>query len=222
MNQIVNVIFGALGTLAVVAGVLALAFVLVPGAGPAAPPTELTGPTPEFAGLAGDFSRFIPPRPVPAIGITDGTGRPFDLSSFRRRVVLLNLWATWCGPCVREMPALDRLQAELGGAGFAVVALSLDRKGREVVEPFFGRLGLDHLDMYFASARATVDLGARGLPTTFLIDHRGRLVGSLVGPAEWDSPPAKALIRHYMGLVADGIETVRPLPSTAPSRPDRG
>ena len=122
---------------------------------------------------------------MPALSITDGTGRPFDLSSFRGRVVLLNLWATWCGPCVREMPALDRLQAELGGAGFAVVALSLDRKGREVVEPFFGRLGLDHLDMYFASARATVALGARGLPTTFLIDHRGRLVGSLMGPAEW-------------------------------------
>jgi thiol-disulfide isomerase/thioredoxin len=222
VNQIVKLIISALGALVGVAGVLALAFVLVPGTDQATPSTASAGPPPEFSGQMGDFSRFTPPRPVPALDFTNGTGRALDLESFRGRVVLLNLWATWCSPCVREMPTLDRLQSALGGEGFEVVALSLDRKGRDVVAPFFERLGLDHLRMYFATTAATRILGANGLPTSYLIDRRGRLVGQLMGTAEWDSPAAKALIRHVMRLAADDIESARPLPAAAPGGQNPG
>lgn len=222
MNQIVRLILGAIGALAGVTGILALAFILVPGVDGAGSPTKAAGSPPEFSGQMGDFSRFTPPKPVPALDFTDGAGRTLDLESFRGRVVLLNLWATWCGPCVREMPTLDRLQAALGGEGFEVVALSLDRKGADVVAPFFKRYHLDHLSMYFTSTAATRILGANGLPTTYLIDRRGRVVGTLVGSAEWDSPRAKALIRHYMGLAADGIENARTQRSATPNGPDQG
>jgi thiol-disulfide isomerase/thioredoxin len=212
VNQIVKLTIGAFGALVGVAGILVLALALVQDADRAAPATASAGQPPEFSGQMGDFIRFTPPKPVPALDITDGTGRAIDLASFRGRVVLLNLWATWCSPCVREMPTLDRLQSALGAEGFEVVALSLDRKGRDVVAPFYERLGLDNLRMYFATTAATRILGANGLPTSYLIDRRGRLVGHLVGTAEWDSPAAKALIRHVMRLAADDIESARTLP----------
>jgi thiol-disulfide isomerase/thioredoxin len=121
------------------------------------------------------------------------------LSDFAGRVVLLNLWATWCAPCVREMPTLDRLQAELGGPDFEVVALSSDRAGAAAVEPFFRTHGLSRLGVYLdPQGEATRALGTRGLPTTVLIDREGREVGRLEGVAEWDSPEAKALIRAYI------------------------
>ena len=151
--------------------------------------------------LAGSVAGFKPTgRPAPDIAFVTAEGKPATLKDFAGRVVLLNLWATWCAPCVREMPSLDRLQAELGGADFEVVALSSDRSGKAAVEPFFRSHGLSELAIYLdPKSEATRALGARGLPTTLLIDRRGREAGRLEGAAEWDSPEAKALIRSYLG-----------------------
>ncbi|WP_236024945.1 TlpA family protein disulfide reductase [Arenibaculum pallidiluteum] len=146
------------------------------------------------------WSAIDPPTPAPQLAFTDGDGRPVSLGDFGGRVVLLNLWATWCAPCVEEMPALDRLQAKLGGPDFAVVALSLDRGGRDKVEPFLRGLSLENLALYLdPRAASTAALAARGLPTTFLIDRQGRLVGKAEGAVPWDSPSAFRLIEHYMG-----------------------
>ena len=118
---------------------------------------------------------------------------------FHGQAVLLNFWATWCAPCVREMPALDRLQARLGPEGLSVIALSVDRRGLEVVEPFYRRLSIEALDIYLDPANQVArSFTVPGLPTTYLIDPDGQMVGVLAGPAEWDSPDALALMRHYL------------------------
>jgi thiol-disulfide isomerase/thioredoxin len=136
------------------------------------------------------------PQPVPEISFQDADGQPRTLGNFAGRVVLLNVWATWCAPCRKEMPTLDRLQAELGGPDFEVVALSVDRKGPEVVSKFFEEIGIEHLALNIdASSKAMFTLGAFGLPLTLLIDREGREVGRVNGPAEWDSPEMVAFIR---------------------------
>ena len=153
------------------------------------------------AGALPGFEPTFPPTPLPDFGFTDGAGGAITLTDFRGKLVLLNIWATWCAPCVREMPSLDRLEARLGGPGFEVVALSQDRAGAAAVERFFSRLGIRSLKPYLdRTMRAGVALGVIGLPTTILIDAEGREIGRMIGPAEWDSAAAIALIRHHLDV----------------------
>lgn len=180
---------GAIGALAI-AGVGASLVWLAEGNG-ASPPA--------FRGNIGAFVVHPSPRTPPALTFSELDGTPRTLADFRGRIVLVNFWATWCAPCIEEMPALDRLQETLGGQDFTVLALSTDRQGRSLVEPFLGKLGLrklsTHLDPKGEAMRA---LGIRGLPTTILFDREGREVGRLEGAAAWDSPEAGALIRFYL------------------------
>lgn len=153
---------------------------------------------PAFRGNIGPFVVQETPSPVPALSFVDADGRTRSLDDFKGRLVLLNLWATWCGPCVEEMPALDRLQARLGGDDFTVLALAMDRQGRTLVEPFLVKLRIRNLAMYLdTSGNATRALKARGLPTTLLIDRDGREIGRLEGAAEWDSDAAGAFLRYW-------------------------
>lgn len=142
------------------------------------------------------FSLLETPRPVPELDFVDGEGRELTLTAFEGQTVLLNIWATWCVPCREEMPALDRLEARLGGSDFEVVALSIDRDGLEAVRAFYAELGLKHLAIYLdPSGNAARELGLIGIPGSFLIDREGREVGRLVGPAEWDAPEMVAFIK---------------------------
>jgi thiol-disulfide isomerase/thioredoxin len=135
------------------------------------------------------------PEPLPEITFNDAAGKTLTLADFKGKVVLLNLWATWCAPCREEMPALDRLQKALGGDTFEVVALSLDRKGAEASQKFLTETKADNLRLYIdSSAKQGTVLKIVGMPTTILIDKEGREIGRLAGPAEWDSDDAKALI----------------------------
>lgn len=139
------------------------------------------------------------PKSLPEIQFQDSEGKTLTLADFRGKLVLLNIWATWCLPCRYEMPTLDRLQAELGGSDFQVLALSMDRGGLEAITKFYGEVGVTHLAMYLdSSMQAASTLGAVGLPTTLLIDRDGREIGRLVGPAEWDSPDMVTFIRGYL------------------------
>ncbi|MGH6959882.1 MAG: TlpA family protein disulfide reductase, partial [Dongiaceae bacterium] len=161
---------------------------------------------PPLAGTVADFTVSMPPRPAPASAFQDAQGREIRLADFAGRVVLVNLWATRCAPCVDELPALDRLQAELGGDDFMVLALSLDHLGSEVVPPFLAKLGIEHPGIYLDPQRAIGrELGVEGLPTTLLLDRQGRIVGMLLGAAAWDAPEAKALIRHYISAPAGAM-----------------
>ena len=149
------------------------------------------------------MEKFVPaddPAPLPDHGFTRANGEKLTLKDFRGRLVLVNFWATWCGPCVREMPSLDRLQATLGGDDFTVIALSEDRKGWEKIAPFRERLGLKALPLYHDTrSQMMFAVKAAGLPTTILVGRDGRELGRLTGPAEWDTPEALALIRYYIG-----------------------
>jgi thiol-disulfide isomerase/thioredoxin len=136
------------------------------------------------------------PEALPALKFQDAEGKERTLADWRGKVVLLNLWATWCLPCRKEMPSLDRLQKDIGSDKFEVLALSVDRKGLEASKKFLDDIKVEKLGLYVdPSGRATSDLRVVGLPATLLIDAQGREVGRLLGPAEWDGEDAKRLIR---------------------------
>ena len=150
--------------------------------------------------VSGELFTATEPRPVPELHFVDGAGQPRTLADFRGKMVLLNLWATWCVPCRQEMPALARLQARLGGRNFEVLALATDKKGLPAVQAFYAELGLKALAIYVdGSERAASQLGALGLPTTLLVDAQGNEIGRAVGPREWDAPAAVAEIKRRIG-----------------------
>jgi thiol-disulfide isomerase/thioredoxin len=189
--------FGALLIAAMAVATLAVA------AGVESGPARLT----RLADALGDFSYFTPPKPVPPILFLDGSGRTLSLADFKGRVVLVNFWATWCGPCVEEMPSLDRLQAKLGGSAFTVLDLSIDRQGKDAVLPFFAVNKLTHLKVYLDPKAASFHvLQGQGVPTSFLIGGDGRARAMVVGPADWDSPAALAIVQHAIDEAVPGAK----------------
>jgi thiol-disulfide isomerase/thioredoxin len=139
------------------------------------------------------------PFRVPDLAFNDAKGRDLRLADWRGRTVLLNLWATWCVPCRREMPALDALQALLGGADFEVVAVNIDTRDPKKPLAFLKEVAIAHLAYYSdPSARAFEDLKtagkAFGMPTTVIIDPSGCEIGTMAGPAEWASDDGVRLI----------------------------
>ena len=145
------------------------------------------------------FEPAAAPAAPPAASFVEEDGSRVSLGDFRGRLVLVNFWATWCGPCVREMPSLDRLQAEFDGRDLVVLGLSEDRGGWDRIAPFRDRLELKHMRLlHDAGSRFMFASRIRGLPTTILVGRDGKEIGRLAGPAEWDAPEALALIRHYL------------------------
>ena len=140
------------------------------------------------------------PASAPPLSWRGPDGRRLTLADFAGRTVLLNLWATWCVPCRLEMPALDRLQAELGGPAFEVVAVNIDTRNVEAPKAWLGQAGVTRL-AYHSDPEAKVFQDLRkaklveGMPTTLLIDGRGCLLGSMAGAAEWASPEGAGLVR---------------------------
>jgi thiol-disulfide isomerase/thioredoxin len=118
-----------------------------------------------------------------------------SLAQWKGRVVLVNLWATWCLPCRKEMPELAELQERLGSEDFEVVAISLDRQGAEVARPFLEEIGAEALKLYLdPSTGVLAGFRAVGHPATMLLDRQGREIGRMFGPANWASPEALRLI----------------------------
>jgi thiol-disulfide isomerase/thioredoxin len=140
-----------------------------------------------------------PSKPVTPLAFSGPDGQPLTLDAFKGRVVLLNLWATWCVPCRQEMPALDRLEAKLGGKDFQVVAVNIDTTRLERPKAFLNEVGVKALP-YYSDPKADVFYRLKqagkvvGLPTTILVDRTGCEIGTLAGPALWDSPDGLALI----------------------------
>jgi thiol-disulfide isomerase/thioredoxin len=182
-------------------GLLAGAFVvgLVLAAGAVLTATAESEP-PLQGRFADAFNVFEEPVDAPQVAFTRRDGTEVTLSQFEGRVVLLNFWATWCAPCVEEMPTLDALEADLRERGLSVLAVSEDRGGRDVVEPFLrDKLQLDELGIYLDPTGTLAQaFGLRGMPTTYLIDAQGRIVGGMEGPADWNGPAAKALVGYYL------------------------
>jgi len=169
---------------------------------------------PELPPVAIDYQPIEQLRALPVLRFTDGEGRPTTLADFHGRVVLLNLWATWCVPCRREMRALDRLQATLGGADFIVLPLAVDRGGIVAVKRFYEEFGLKALTIFVdRSGEAAVQLGSPAIPTTLLIGRDGREIGRQLGAASWDGPQAARSLRRLL--------TVESGNAREPERPPR-
>jgi thiol-disulfide isomerase/thioredoxin len=147
----------------------------------------------------GEFIAESAPQPAPETAFTDVDGKTASLADFKGKPVVVNLWATWCQPCLKEMPSLDRLQAALDDK-LAVAAISEDHGGAERVGPFVAAMGLRKLKIYLDPQS---DVGhafhVRGLPTSIVIDARGRVVGRVEGAAEWDSATMMAVLRPLLG-----------------------
>ena len=141
---------------------------------------------------------------VPDLAFKDAEGRARTLKDWRGRTVLLNLWATWCVPCRREMPALDALEADLGGPNFKVVAINIDTRDPAKPLAFLKQVGVTHLAYYSdPSAKAFQDLKlagkAFGMPTTLIVDPSGCEIGEMAGPAQWASADGVKLMRAAIG-----------------------
>ena len=176
-----------------------LAMLLLIGGQASAAAESSREPPPLEGVFAEDFTLLESPVPAPTEGFSDIAGAATDLSGFKGRVVLVNFWATWCAPCKYEMPSLARLQAQLEDRGFKIVALSIDRGGAKVVQPFMQSLELGSLEAFLdPKGKVAQAFAVTGLPSTYLIDSAGCLIGGMQGPAEWDSPEAVALIEHYL------------------------
>ena len=144
------------------------------------------------------------PRGLPELTFKDANGATKTLAEWRGRAVLFNLWATWCVPCRKEMPALDALQAKLAGPRFDVVAVNIDTRNPEKPKAWLRDVGINRLAYYSdTSAKVFQDLKladrAFGMPTTLLVDVNGCEVGTLAGPAEWASDDAIGLIGALIG-----------------------
>ena len=149
------------------------------------------------------FTTLEAPKPLPELEFVNGKASEMTLDAFKGQTILLNIWATWCVPCREEMPALDRLQAKLGGPDFQVVALSIDRDGLPAVQAFYKELGLQSLGIYVdQSSRAAYELGAVGIPTTLLVDPEGRETGRTIGLAEWDGEEVAQFLTQYLARQA--------------------
>jgi thiol-disulfide isomerase/thioredoxin len=149
----------------------------------------------EVAALAVTHTPFL----VPDLAFKDADGHEHKLSDWRGRTVLVNLWATWCVPCRKEMPALDALQGKLGGDRFAVVAINIDTRNAEKPLAFLKDTGVTHLAYYSdQSAKVFQQLKmagkAFGMPTTMIVDRAGCEIGAMAGPAEWASPDGIKLV----------------------------
>ena len=192
---------------AAIAGFAIMSFVAAPDGGqPAKNVTteDATGEAGKPSGLE-KLVRVEPAAALPDIAFKDGEGRDRNLAEWRGKVVLINLWATWCAPCKHEMPSLDRLQAKLGGADFAVLPISLDRTGPEKPRQFLTSNGLKNLDLYLDRGSTLMQtLRVPGLPLSVLVDRQGREIARLAGSAEWDSPEAGAMIRAAIAKPGDG------------------
>lgn len=141
------------------------------------------------------------PKEIPEITFVDSVGDTRSINEWKGKVVLLNLWATWCGPCRKEMPDFDKLKSTLTGDNFDVVAVSVDRGGLEKPRIFLRQMNIKDLELFNnSSGKLASSLRAFGMPTTLLLDRQGREIGRLVGPAVWKSEEAVELIQAAVAM----------------------
>ncbi|WP_181163065.1 TlpA family protein disulfide reductase [Emcibacter nanhaiensis] len=145
------------------------------------------------------FTAKADPSPLSDLPFTGPDGKDITLGAFDGKVILLNVWATWCAPCRHEMPDLEALNQDMQSDDFQVVILSMDRGGREASLKFLDEIGVTSLRPYLdPTGKFSRSIGVLGLPVTLLINRDGQELGRLVGPAEWNSADAKALIKKAL------------------------
>jgi thiol-disulfide isomerase/thioredoxin len=158
-----------------------------------APATATPSPVSRFAPVEGDFAAVAP---------VDGNGRPADMAPYRGKVLLVNLWATWCAPCIKELPSLGALQQALGGDRFQVVTIAIDERDPGKIEPFLAQHGAGNLPVLIDRDRSLDKVAqVTALPTSLLVDRDGKAKAMLTGDACWNSGTALAAVKAF---IADG------------------
>jgi thiol-disulfide isomerase/thioredoxin len=151
-------------------------------------------------GAMARFKLTRPPKPMPDLEFLDADDKSLRLANLTGKARLINLWATWCAPCVKEMPSLDRLQAALPRDKFVVLPISLDGPSKAKVAPFYKDRELTNLGIYYDKGRKAMSvLGVSLLPTSILVDPAGRELGRIEGDADWDTPEGIALMKAAIG-----------------------
>ncbi len=152
--------------------------------------------------VEGSMIKFVasdPPVPVPDTPFIGPRGETIKLADYAGRMVLLNFWATWCAPCIRELPSLEALSQSIDDDRFTVQLVSIDRGGEAIYGPFLKKLGITGITSASDPKGALLrKLKAPGIPITLLISPDGLIVGRLIGDAEWNSPAAESLIKFYL------------------------
>ena len=164
-------------------------------------PTDLANSTsvPKLVNQMKTFKLTTNTSARPDISWKDANDNKVTLELFDGKVVLLNFWASWCLPCIRELPSINRLQAKLGGDKFTVIALNIDRGGKPIANRFKLKLKLDKLDLHIDQKNAVARLlKIKALPTTIVFDSKGREVGKMEAAAEWDTKEALSLIQYFI------------------------
>jgi thiol-disulfide isomerase/thioredoxin len=198
MNRILLIAIAA--ALAVIGVVWALTMQQPQAPAPAA--TAGKPPVSRFAPLAGDFTMAAP---------VDGSGKPADMAPYRGKVLLVNLWATWCAPCIKELPSLGTLQQELGGDQFQVVTIAVDERDLAKIEPFLAQHGAGNLPVLIDRDRTLEKvLQVSALPTSLLVDREGKVKAMVAGDACWNRGTALAAVKAF---IADGTVTTDELNS---------
>lgn len=161
----------------------------------------------------GDMAKLVvhdQPRPRIEEAFTDLYGNRIEFADYTGKVVLLNIWATWCPPCRAEMPSLDRLAGAMDGDDLAVLPLSTDRAGPERVAEFFKDTQVRNLPvLHDRSGNVARQAGVLGLPITLILDRHGREIARLIGDADWDSPEARAILKRVIELTREAATTIR-------------
>ncbi len=157
--------------------------------------TGLSGAHPLATGLMKKLSFHATPKPASTVAFTDPEGGEHTLAEYKGKYVLVNLWATWCAPCRKEMPSLDRLQKAKGGDDFAVVTIATGRNTLPGIKRFFDEAGVTGLPVLLDPKQALArDMSVLGLPVSVILNREGQEIARLTGDAEWDGESAQAII----------------------------
>jgi len=191
MNRILLIAIAAVLAVIGIVGAITVQQPQEPAPSAAAPATQ--SPISRFAPIEGDFTAVAP---------VDGKGQPADMAPYRGKVLLVNLWATWCAPCIKELPSLGALQQELGGDQFQVVTIAVDERDPAKIEPFLAGHGAADLPVLIDRDR-TIEKVAQviALPTSLLVDREGKVKAMVTGDACWNSGTALAAVKAF---IADG------------------
>jgi thiol-disulfide isomerase/thioredoxin len=191
MNRILLIAIAAVLAVIGIVGAITVQQPQAPAPSAAAPATK--SPVSRFAPIEGDFTVVAP---------VDGTGQPADMAPYRGKVLLVNLWATWCAPCIKELPSLGMLQQELGGDQFQVVTIAIDERDPAKIEPFLASHGAANLPVLIDRDR-TIEKVAQviALPTSLLVNREGKVKAMVTGDACWNNGTALAAVKAF---IADG------------------
>ena len=193
MNRVLVIAIAAVLAVIGITGALLLRQPVEPVPKPAATAPTTDAPTGGFVPMSADFKVVAP---------VDGKGQPADMTPYRDKVLLVNLWATWCAPCIEELPALGKLQRELGGADFQVVTIAIDERDPAKIEPFLAKHGAENLPVLIDRDR-TIDKVAKvsALPASLLVARDGTAKAMLTGDASWTCGMALDAVKAF---IADG------------------